>query len=173
MSDENIKDVNEDLETSSEESTEENLEQEDKGKDVPYDRFSKVIEERNRLREEAEELKRKQEELAKTLNPEPEVKEETPKSDSLSREDAILYAKGYTEDEVAYANKVAQLEGVTATEAIDNDLFKSWKSKQDVDTANSAAQLGASTASAPHKTETFRPGMTKDEHKELWRRAQN
>lgn len=167
MSDENIKDVNEDLETSSEESTEENLEE--KGKDVPYDRFSKVIEERNRLREEAEELKAKQEELAKTLNPEPEVKEEAPKSDSLSREDAILYAKGFSEEEVAYANKVAQLEGVNAIEASENALFTSWKAKRDEDTANNAAQLGASTASAPHKVETFKPNMTAEEHKALWK----
>lgn len=169
MSDE-TKDVNEDLETSSEESTEENLE-EDKGKDVPYDRFSKVIEERNRLREEAEEKERKLQELSKALNPEPEKKEETPKSDSLSREDAILYAKGFSDEEVAYANKVAKLEGVNAIEASENDLFKSWKSARDAETANDAAQLGTSKSSAPHKTETFRPGMSPEEHRQLWQQA--
>lgn len=173
MSDTN-KDVIEDLETSSEESTEENLEDTEAGetvdesKDVPYKRFSKVVEERNKLREEAEKLAKQQEELKKTLNPESEVKEKTPKSDSLSREDAILYAKGKTDEQVAYAAKVAELEGISKIEALENPLYVAWEEKQAVETANGAAQLGASNASAPHKEVTFTAGQSKDDHKALW-----
>lgn len=166
----------EDLETSSEESTEENLEDEskeaDESKDVPYTRFKKVIEERNRLREEAEALRRKQETLNETLNPKP-VKEETPKTDSLSREEAILYAKGKNDDQIAYAKKVAELEGVSITEALDSPLYTAWEEKQSVDNANNAAQIGASRSSAPHRENTIRPGMSKDEHKEMWNKLRN
>lgn len=172
MSDEN-KDVNEDLETSSEESAEENLEQEGKDKkDIPYDRFSKVVEERNKAREEAEALAKQQEELKKTLSPEPK-EVDTPKAEeSLSREEAILYAKGLTEEAIARAKKIAAVDETSLLEAVDSDLFKTWQEKQEADSANQSAQLGASKGSAPHKEEGFTPGQSKEEHKALWEKAQ-
>ena len=171
MSDEK-KDVNEDLETSSEESTEENLEESKEKKDIPYDRFSKVVEERNRLREEAEEKERKLQELNKALNPEPESPEEK-KDTSLSREEAILYAKGYDDETVERLKKIAQVEDTDLLEAEKTDIFTAWKEKKEAEANNQAAQLGASSSSAPHREEGFKPGMSKDEHKALWNKAKN
>lgn len=136
-----------------------------------YARLKKEREKRQALEEEAKLLREKEETLKKTLNPEEVKKEETPKTDSLSREEAILYAKGKNDDQIAHAKKVAALEGISVIEALDNPLYVAWEQKQVVDTTNQAAQLGASKSSAPHHEEGFVPGMAKEDHKELWRKA--
>src|ERR1700712_289857 len=41
----------------------------------------------------------------------------------LSRDEAILFAKGFDEGEVEYANKIATLEGISATAATQTPLF--------------------------------------------------
>lgn len=89
----------------------------------------------------------------------------------LSREEAILFAKGLTPEEVDQAEKIAKLEGVSLTEAINNDLFTLWKEKKDAEDKAKKAQLGASNGSptSRKKKDISSSGLSKDEHKALWR----
>ncbi len=88
---------------------------------------------------------------------------------ALSKEEAILYAKGFSEEEVAHAQKVAALQGVKLTDAVNDDLFTTWKTKREEETKQSKAQLGASRGSrATVKKTLATPGLSDDEHKALF-----
>src|ERR1043165_875407 len=63
---------------------------------------------------------------------------------SLTRDEAIVIAKGFSEEELEYAKKVAALEGIKVTDAVTNDLFTSWKTKRDDAAKQAKAQLPAS-----------------------------
>jgi len=86
----------------------------------------------------------------------------------LTRDEGILFAKGFSEDEVEYANKVATLEGVKLTEAVNNDLFKGWKSKKDQEAKQRDAQLPASRGARANVKRTLAtPGLSEEEHRSL------
>lgn len=91
-------------------------------------------------------------------------------STGLSREEAILIAKGFTEDEIEQAKKVAALEGVKLTEVPQNELFVAWKAKRDADAKKQAAQLGVSRGARTNVKKTLASKeLTDDEHKELFK----
>src|SRR5450631_1161845 len=69
-------------------------------------------------------------------------KAETPTG--LSRDEAIVIAKGFSEDELEYANKVAAVEGIKVTDAVTNPLFTTWKATKDEAVKKQQAQLGTS-----------------------------
>lgn len=95
-------------------------------------------------------------------------KAETPTG--LSRDEAIVIAKGFNEDELEYANKVAALEGIKVTEAINNPLFKTWKASNDEAAKKQAAQLGTSKGARSTVKKTFdTPGLSDDDHKEMFK----
>lgn len=102
-------------------------------------------------------------------------KEETPKeqSSSLTREEAILFAKGLSDEEVEKAKKVAALEDISLTEAVNNDIFVSWKKAQEARRKAEEASLGASKGSARTKPQKdFKTsGLTEEEHRQLWQQA--
>jgi len=86
----------------------------------------------------------------------------------LSRDEAILYAKGFSEEEVEYAKKVSLIQGVSPTKAIEDDLFTGWKAKRDKDAKDKAAQLGVSRGGKPTTKKTLAtPGLSDEEHKAL------
>lgn len=95
----------------------------------------------------------------------------TPKQDALSREEAILFAKGHSEEEVEFAHKVSQLEGISLREATENDIFTTWKSKKEQEDKQQEAQLGASRGSGGQKKakKPSDPGLTREEHRKIWR----
>jgi hypothetical protein len=89
---------------------------------------------------------------------------------SLTRDEAIVIAKGFSEEELEYANKVAALEGIKVTDAVTNDLFTSWKARHDKAAKEQAAQLPASKgARATVKKSLSTPGLSDEEHKQLAR----
>ena len=51
----------------------------------------------------------------------------------LTRDEAILFAKGLTEEEVEKASKIAQIEGVTLSEAVGGEMFTAWKTIKETD----------------------------------------
>ena len=97
-----------------------------------------------------------------------EQKEQT----GLSREEAILFAKGLSEEEINKASKIAQIEGISLTEAIDNDIFVSWKKSNEEKVRSEKAQLGTSKGSprTPDKKDFGTPGLSAEDHKELFRK---
>lgn len=167
----------EDEVTSSEESTEENLEEEaketDESKDVPYNRFSKVVKERNELRDKLKASSDTNDAVKEALTPTPEPQQAKNEDESLSRGETILFAQGFTEEEVAYANKIAKLDGVGVAAAAKDPVFIGWKEKRDEQASNSAAQLGASKGSAPHSDVDFHAGMSNDDHRNLFKKKFN
>lgn len=95
-------------------------------------------------------------------------KDEASQPASLTRDEAIVIAKGFSEEELEHAKKVAVLENCTPVQALDNDLFKDWKAKRDKVAKEQAAQLPASKgARATVKKSLSTPGLSDEEHKQL------
>jgi hypothetical protein len=98
-----------------------------------------------------------------------ESKDKPAAKPALSREEGILIAKGFSEEEVEYAQKVAELQKKPLTEAVTDDLFTAWKAKRDKDAKDKAAQLGTSRGGRSTVKKSFRtPGLSDDEHKEMF-----
>lgn len=86
----------------------------------------------------------------------------------LSRDEAILYAKGFSEEEVEHAKKVSLLQEVSVAKAVEDDLFKDWKAKKDKEVKDRAAQLPPSRGAKPSVKKTLATkGLSDEEHKEL------
>lgn len=103
----------------------------------------------------------------------PPVTPTTPVADpakpALSREEAVLIAKGYSLEEVEHANKVAEIEKKPLLEAVTLDLFTDWKSKRDKDAKDRAAQLGTSKGGRATVKKSFAtPGLSDEEHREMF-----
>lgn len=85
----------------------------------------------------------------------------------LSREEAILYAKGLTDEEVELAKKLSVLNGVTPLKAIEDDIFKAKydarikKEKSEKAALAPSNGLNRMTPSKPTSE------MTEEEHREL------
>lgn len=103
-----------------------------------------------------------------------EVEEKQPTS-GLSREEAILFARGLTEEEVDKASKIAQLEGISLAEAATSDFFTTWKSAKEAKKKSEKAQLGASKASPKvvEKKDFSSSNLTAEEHKALFKARQS
>jgi hypothetical protein len=76
-----------------------------------------------------------------------------PVETGLSRAEAILFAKGFTEEEVEKVKKVAQMEGLTELEAAEDELFTAWKESRERKAKSAKAQLGAANGSGQVKRE--------------------
>ena len=95
-------------------------------------------------------------------------KAETPTG--LTRDEGILYSKGFEDDEVEYAQKVATLQGVKLTEAVKDPLFTTWKSNKDADFKKQQAQLGTSKGAKTTIKKSFdTPGLSDEDHKALFK----
>jgi hypothetical protein len=89
----------------------------------------------------------------------------------LSREEAILYAKGYTDDEVALANKIAKVEGVSPLVAIEDEIFKGKVDARKKKERSEKAALPASGGLGKYKPEKPTGEMTPEEHKAYFDRV--
>lgn len=140
------------------------------------DKDYKTLYENQRIRAEKAEARLKEKSPVSTDEKPTQKNTETatPKN-SLTREEAILFAKGLNEDEVEFAAKVAQIEGIKLTEAVNNEIFTTWKGKREAEEKRKNAQLGASRGSGSQKkTKSITDrGLTRDEHKELWKQTRS
>lgn len=130
----------------------ENLEENTSEEDDSQDEESKKFEDQKRRAEKAE---AKLEELKKRLssddNEEDEDKDTLKDSGSLTKEEAKLIARGLSDEEIEKADKIAQVEGVSLTEAVGTDLFETWKEKRDKEIKAQEASIGASKGSGSQK----------------------
>ena len=130
---------------------------------------------------EAEELRVKVEQLekenktlkiqkAKNKQKKAEPKAKSEKTESLTRDEAILFARGLSEEEVEKAKSIAKIEEQSVIEAVDSDFFTIWKDKNDKAKETQETQLGASKGSARAlRRKTFSDSdLTAEEHKELF-----
>ena len=94
-------------------------------------------------------------------------KTETPTG--LTRDEAILFAKGFDEAEVEHAQKVATLQGVKLTDAVKDPLFTTWKSNKEAEAKRVQAQLGTSKGARTTVKKTLdTPGLSDEDHKAMF-----
>lgn len=103
-----------------------------------------------------------------------DAKKKTPQiNNTLSREEAILIAKGRNEDELDLLHTIAKGKGVSLLEAEKNPLFIAYEEKQAEEKKKEDARLGVSKSSTySEEQSTFKkPGLTEEEHKALVRKS--
>lgn len=88
----------------------------------------------------------------------------------LTREEGILIAKGIDEDSLNQLKSIAKGKDISLLEAEKDPLFLTYFEKVQKDKKAEQAKLGASKGSAyKENKETFRPGLTREEHMALWK----
>jgi hypothetical protein len=129
----------------------------------------KKLEQKNK---ELYERAKKAEALAKEVKNKPEtLKTNETQSSSLSREEAILFAKGYTEDEVDLANKLAKVNGIGILEAIEDDYLKGKRALRLKKEKSEMASLPASNGIGKFKADKPVGEMTEDEHRAYFQKV--
>lgn len=130
-------------------------------KSVPYERFKDVNEELKRLKQERLE--------AVTKKDEPKV---TPKSETSTFSEDDLFVIKQLEDKEEYemAKEVAKLKNVSISEAVSSQMFKLWKQERTEEKRQEKVQMEASRGSGNRgkKKDFSTPGLSPQEHKELW-----
>lgn len=167
MSEEN----KEELETSQNQDLEKNQEekiQEDEFQNNPPESSDELS---DRERQFLARAKKAEAKLKEKKEAKPSKKTNT--ESSLSREEAILYAKGYTDDEVSLANKLSKLEDIGVLEAIEDSVFKTRHEDRLRKEQAEKAELGASKGSGHAKSDKPIGQMNKDEHKEFFNKVVN
>ena len=83
-----------------------------------------------------------------------------------------LKAQGVSNDEIVYLKKLAAVNGTSIIEAQSDELFSAFKSKKEEQEKSEKSKLGASRGSSSVKREKdySTPGLSDEEHKEIWKR---
>ena len=146
-----------------EESTEE-VEETDTDDSPTLEDFNALKEKNKGLYERA----KKAEALAKAKK---EIKPDINKTNNeyLTREEAVLLAKGFDEEDLTRLNSLAN--GKKLTEVVNDDMFIAWKERKDAKAKSAKAQLGSSKNSTS-KTSKPISKMTPEEHKAYWQSRQ-
>jgi len=94
-------------------------------------------------------------------------------NNSLSRDEAILIAKGYDEEALENLNKIAKATNKNIKEAQEDPLFIAWQEKREAEKKSEKARLGASKGSGygEDKLDFSKPGLSREEHKKLWQKT--
>ena len=112
-----------------------------------------------RLKKTEEALKAKEEQL-KVSSP--------VQNPSISREEVVLIAKGYSEEEIEVLKGLAKGFNLPLTKAVEHEAFVSLKEKKEAEDKSEKAKLGASNSSGSRKDYGVKPGMSDEDHKALW-----
>ena len=88
-------------------------------------------------------------------------------SQFLSREEAILVAGGYSEDDLNYLNVVAKGTGLSIQEAKEHPIFEAYLEKVAAEKKAKRAKLGASKGSSTNKPIEM-AGLSEAEHRKIW-----
>lgn len=134
-----------------------------------------TLEDYERLKKEAETLKAQKEHWRKKAETpkesQPLIKTNETQSSSLSREEAILFAKGYTEEEVDLANKLAKVNGINVLAAVEDDYLKAKRNERLRKEKSEKASLPASSGVGRYKTDKPVGEMSVDEHREYFNKV--
>ena len=158
-------DENEQLENTDEQSQEEELdleEESDDESDYDVETLKEQLQSERERREKAEHLIEKHKNKAK----------QTSNTTGLTREEAILFAKGLSEDEVSYASEVAKIKKISLQEASEHSHFIIWKKEKEKESKTKETSLAnSSRGSRVRKEKTLAtPGLSKEERHALKRK---
>lgn len=111
-------------------------------------------------------------EIEKLKNPVEKVVQQTPtaQTDSVSREEVILFAKGFTLEDVESLKKISAIEGAGLLATAESPIFKAWKEVEDKRKEAETAEIGVSNGSTktPKKVNFNTPGLTDEQHRALF-----
>lgn len=89
-------------------------------------------------------------------------------SNSITRDEAVLFAQGFSEEDVDYLNVVAKGTGLPLKEAKEHPIFSAYLEKLESEKRNKKASMGASKGSTIKKPVVM-SGLSKEEHLKIWR----
>jgi predicted DsbA family dithiol-disulfide isomerase len=90
------------------------------------------------------------------------VKGKPKTTEYLSRDEAMLIAQGYNENDLETLNTISKGKGISLKEAKEDSLFKAYKGNVEKEEKSKEAQLGASGGSPTTGNSTGKP---RDDHK--------
>lgn len=156
----------EEIDVPTEEEAEEQESEESSDDSELREQLERLEKENKTLKIQKAKLKEKKAEPVKK-----EVKNSNEASDQLSKDEAILYAKGRSEEEVEKVMKIADIEGISPLAANDSEYFKLWKERQDAKKEAQDTQLGASKGSVKTKPkkDVSSPGLSSEDHEALFK----
>jgi len=132
--------------------------------------LSKTIEQKAKYREQGVKAGILDPETFEPIEKKPEGETEInkPNTENLTREEAIFYAKGGTDEKLAIAKKIANAEGISILVAMEDDYYKSKVASMDEEALIKSNQIGASkgTPSSTGNQEKPIGQMTREEHVE-------
>jgi hypothetical protein len=85
----------------------------------------------------------------------------------ITRDEAVLFAQGYSEEDVDYLNVVAKGTGLSMKEAKEHPIFAAYIEKLDKEKKAKRASLGTSKGSTVQKA-TSLAGISAADHKQVW-----
>jgi len=119
-----------------------------------------ALAQKEHFRKKSQEKKETKEEINKTNTP-----------TTITRQEAILFAKGYTEEEVDLANKISGINGVSLLEAIEDEYVKTKVDSRRQKEKSEKASLNTSSGNAPVKADKPVGDMTREEHEKYFRKV--
>lgn len=155
------------VEETNEESNEEELDNESDDSDDSTEDSDSELE---RLRKENKTLKIQKDKWRTKADKPANNKPNENQSNTLSREEAILFSKGYTDEEVTLANKLARVNETSILEAVEDNYLKTMRAERiKKEKSNKASLPASSTGGVKHKKPVGE--MSEEEHRELFDKA--
>lgn len=143
------------------------------GDTLTVEELEEQLEQERDARAKAEELANNYKiraEKAEKHKPEPKLSTQ-PTNNGVSREEAILFAKGFSQEEVEYALKVAKVEDASLLAAAETPMFKAWKQSKDEESKSQKASVGVSRRGQSYEPpKDFNTVKTREEHMALFKK---
>lgn len=127
--------------------------------------------------DDAEELKKKNKQLfERAKKAEGELKAlkskgkgaESTSGDYLTRDEAILLAKGIDLEDMDQLKLIQKATGSSLKEAMENPLYQGYIKNKEAEIKRNKAQLGAAGGESAVEKEFNKPNLTPEEHRALW-----
>lgn len=113
-------------------------------------------------------IKRRKERETQSHQSAPTQTINTNNAQPITRDEAVLFAQGYSEEDVDYLNVVAKGTGLPLKEAKEHPIFAAYIEKLDKEKKAKRASLGTSKGSTIQK-EVSLAGISAEEHKNIWK----
>jgi hypothetical protein len=113
-------------------------------------------------------IKRRKEREANPTQSKPTQTINTNQAQPITRDEAVLFAQGYSEEDVDYLNVVAKGTGLSMKEAKEHPIFVAYVEKLDKEKKAKRASMGTSKGSPVQKEVSF-AGISAEEHKKIWK----
>jgi hypothetical protein len=96
-------------------------------------------------------------------------------NNTLSREEAILIAKGMDDESISQLQSIAKGKAISLLDAEKDPLFVAYYDKRQAELKAERARLGVSKGSGQkqNKPDFTAVGLSEEEHKRLWKEATN